>query len=137
MSDEQAGYRAFPKNINSPWKVETISKEEFSKADKVQMDKAKSACAGHKETVVWYSESLRSYVVEVIFDAKPTIYALSLCTFTPSFGMDIIDGQFAQDVEEYILFKELGYFSERLKIFEGKDSVEIEKYFRARGIFKD
>lgn len=137
MSEEIKGYRFFPEFISNPSKAKFVSEGEFKKIDKIKMQEAVSLCIGHKKTTVWYSETARTYIMEIEFNDKPTVYIFSICTITPNpaIGMDRVDGEFAQDVEEYILSKELNFASLRLKIFEGKDMVEIDEYFKARGLF--
>lgn len=60
----------------------------------------------------------------------------SICTFTPSLGMDRIDGEFAQDAEEYILEKTLNRETNRLNVFENKNEISIQTYLERRGIIK-
>ena len=138
MSEQKLGYRAFPKYISNPYKAKIISEGEFNKLDKIKMKEAASICDGHKKTIVWYSETALTYILEIQFNDKPTIYAFSICTFTPNaaIGMDRVDGEFAQDVEEYIISKELNFVFSRLNIFEGKDKVDIGEYFKKRGLFQ-
>ncbi len=51
-------------------------------------------------------------------------------------GMDSIDGSFAEDIEAYFLKQKLDYKAERLAIFSGKESVDINDYLKARGFTK-
>ena len=89
-------------------------------------------CEGHLGTEVWYAGTL-GYVLKVKLKDKADVHVMSICTFTPTFGMDAIDGSFAQDVEEYILFQELGRPSDRIAIFESKGKAEITEYLNSRG----
>ena len=132
MNNEE-GYRAFPSEIINPKKVEYISKEDFDKISKQQMQEAPSVCAGHKGTTIWYIEN-EGFIIQVQFDNKPDVYAPSICTVTPTFGMDMIDGMFAQDIEECILYRELGRPTDRLDIFNEEDSVSMDTYLRDRGV---
>jgi hypothetical protein len=129
------GYRAFPPEILHPSQAEVFSEEAFSKLGAQKMQEAPAACPGHLGTTVWYVER-RGYVVELRIRGRPSIFISSICTFTPSHGMDMIDGLFAQDVEEYVLNKELGLTSARLDIFQDRSSVPVEEYLRARGVIK-
>jgi hypothetical protein len=60
------------------------------------MEQAPSVVAGHKGSKIWYVEK-KGYIIEVMFDDFSTEYAWSICTFTPTMGMDSIDGAFAED----------------------------------------
>lgn len=133
----KAGYRAFPKYLKSPAQSKRLSEQEFNNiSDKKFMSEVKGACDGHKKTIVYFSKSVRTYILEIQFDSKPTIYVLSLCTFTPTMGMDMIDGEFAQDAEEYVLSKELGMRSKRLEIYGDKNEIETNDYLTKRGYLK-
>lgn len=135
MSEPQKIYRAFPPEIQNPAKAKTINKLQFKFLKTVKMQEAPSVCKGHEGTVIWYVDK-KGYFLEIKFTGHSTVYAKSICTFTPTFGMDQIDGAFAEDIEAYYLNKNLQFKSERLKIFEGKDSVKIETYLIDRGFMK-
>ncbi len=137
MSEEKQGYRAFPPQIEHPSQARRISEVEFKAIDKVKMQEAPSITPGHKKTIVWYSSSKRTYLIEIQLDNKPNIYAYSLCTATPTHGMDKIDGEFAQDIEVYLLFQALAVPSERLSIVNGKISIDTKDYLKARGYIKE
>jgi len=132
MGETKTGYRALPPKIDNPSKAEIITESAFTNMKARKMQEASAVCPGHRGTTVWYAET-NGYVIQIKLDAKKDIYARSICTFTPTMGMDKIDGAFAEDVEEYQLQKELGFKSSRLAIFEGKEAVAIEDYLRARG----
>jgi hypothetical protein len=72
--------------------------------------------------------------VQIRLEGTPDAFIFSLCTFTPTFGMDQIDGLLAQDIEAYVLNNEFGFETSRLEIFAGRDSVPTEEYFRDRGL---
>ena len=135
MSETQYGYRAFPTEIANPAHATYLTQDEFDGIEKQKLQKAPSACPGHAETVVWYAGQ-RGYVIQVRFEDKTDVFATSVCTFTPTFGMDRIDGLFAQDVEEFILQRELGLATERLNVFRDRPSIPTEEYLRDRGLIK-
>lgn len=62
------------------------------------------------------------------------VYKHSICTFTPTFGMDRIDGEFAQDVEEFVLNEVLDFQSHRMELFQIASEIPVGLYLRARGI---
>jgi hypothetical protein len=135
MEEIKTGYRALPPVIENPSKAETINKLHFKLLKLTKMQEAPSLCAGHSGTIVWYAKK-KGYILEINFNNHPTIYVNSICTFTPTMGMDSIDGAFAQDIEEYYIQKNLGLQPERLEIFKGKESIEIMEYLRNRGFIK-
>jgi hypothetical protein len=135
MAEPKTGFRAFPPFIDHPKKAEHLTQAAFTNLNSTKMQDAPSSCPGHIGTTVWYSGT-NGYVIQVKLEGKPDVYARSICTFTPTLGMDRIDGEFAQDVEEYLLQKQLGFKSTRLVIFDGKESLPIEEYLRERGFIK-
>lgn len=135
MAQSKTGFRAFPPTIENPRKAEILTHAAFTNLLTTKMQDAPSSCPGHKGTTVWYAGT-NGYVIQVKFEGKPDIFARSVCTFTPTFGMDRIDGEFAQDVEEYLLQRELGLKTTRLEVFRNKETIPVEDYLRARGVIK-
>jgi hypothetical protein len=133
MTEQKTGYRAFPPEIESPVKAARLSIKEFEAIQKVKMEGAPALCSGHKSTLIWYSEVARTYIVHVSFDKKPDTYAQSICTFTPTMGMDQFDACFAQDIEDQLIKESLGIDSPRLQIFKERNSVPIMEYLQSRG----
>ena len=88
-----------------PINTELLTVEEFNSLEKIKMQLVPSLCKGHKETVIWYGEK-SGYILEIKLLSK-TIYAKSICTFTPTFGIDKIDAQLIENTEKTILSKEL------------------------------
>jgi hypothetical protein len=126
-------YRDFPAVIKSPITNQVISRDEFENLENCKMQEAPSVCPGHKSTTIWYAGK-EGYLVQVAFDEKPDVYVKTVCTVIPQFGMDSFDGMLAQDAEEYVLHNELGYETERLKVFTDCDEVGIQTYLKSRGI---
>ena len=135
MTDTSTGYRAFPETIIHPSHARRFSAEEFASLQKVKLQDAPPACAGHGGTSIWYVEQT-GYIVEIRFDSRQPVYIHSLCTFTPTMGMDKIDGEFAQDAEEYILHESLGFPTERLVVYGDSPAVPTADYLRRRGIIR-
>lgn len=100
--------QSFSKSVTPPSNFRRFTQKEFDSLEKTKMQEAGSLCPGHKGTTIWYIDD-RSYIVEVQFDVYPSVYAQSLCSFTPTFGMDSTDGALAQGVEELILHEVLGF----------------------------
>jgi hypothetical protein len=132
---KRTGYRAFPQSIIHPSRAHRYAREEFAAVQKTRMQDAPSVCPGHAGTTVWYVER-QGYIVEVRFDSHSPVYIHSICTFTPTFGMDRIDGEFAQDVEEFVLQEVLGFQSKRLSTFDPASDIPVDKYLRAKGFTK-
>ncbi len=128
-----SGYRSFPESLDHPSQSEQFSEEAFLKLKAEKMEEAPSACAGHSGTVIWYVAN-RCYVVQVKISGKYSVFLSSLCTFTPTAGMDQVDGLFAQDVEEYVLQKELGFPTKRLGVYKDRPSMPMDEYLRNRGV---
>ena len=132
----KTGYRALPPFISHPQKSKIYTRDEFEKIKTVKMQEAPSLIIGHKKTIVWYAFEL-GYIIEVQFDDGKIFYIQSICTFTPTMGMDRIDGLFAEDAEEYIISTHLNFNSQRLCIFNGGDEINIEIYLQSHGFMED
>jgi hypothetical protein len=131
-NDLSTGYRAFPETISNPSQARRYSGEEFDSLPRVKLQDAPPLCTGHAGTAVWYVEQT-GYIVEIRFDSRPPVYIHSICTFTPTMGMDQIDGEFAQDAEAYVLSELLGFPSKRLAVYGNSAQVHIADYLRERG----
>ena len=68
---------------------------------------APASCPGHESTSGLvcrrHARSERFYVIEIRFSQHPPVHIQSICTFTPTMGMDRVDGELAQDAEELVL----------------------------------
>jgi len=89
-------------------------------------------CEGHAGTDVWFCDP--GYIVHVRLEEGDDVFIESISTFTPTMGMDAIDGQFAQDAEDWVLWQALGRPSARLDVYGQHDQVPIEAYLQARGL---
>ena len=130
-----AAYRAFPKYILHPKEYPHLSSQVFENTVKKKMESANSVCPGHDKTVVYLVEDAarRYYIVEVRL-TKGTYYTKTPCTFTPTFGMDSIDGGFAQDAEEWIIEQHLQLKSSRLMhLFAGQSKISATEYLARVG----
>ena len=135
MKKPSAGYRAFPWSIAHPSRARRFSSEEFATISKKKLQDSPSVCTGHAGTTVWYEEQL-GYIIEIRFEFHPSVYIQSLSTVTPTFGMDMIDGEFAQDAEEYVLHEVLGYQGQRVSVFTADADIPTDQYLRMRGYIK-
>ncbi len=100
------------------------------------MQNAQGICTGHKETIIYFvdSDENRRYIVEVIL-IKGHYFIETPCSWTPSFGMDTLDGNLAQDGEEWILVQELNYESKRLPVlFGNRDKTHFNDYLKLVGL---
>ena len=130
----KTAYRAFPKTFPHPAKAKRFTAEEFAALSKQKLQAAPSACQGHEGTTIWHSDKF--YVVEVCFTSHPPIYVQSICSFTPTMGMDMIDGALAQDIEEFILYEVLGRPTHRLDGFQPSEDIPTLAYLQSRGFAK-
>ena len=130
----QTGYRALPKSIKCPCCDQYISSDEFESIDsKILMQEAPSCHEGHLSTEVWYAES-RGYILKILFSDGAIKFILSMCTFTPTMGMDSIDGLFASDAEEFAIQDYLGVRSPRMDIFKNNIEIATDVYLSNYGV---
>jgi hypothetical protein len=133
------GYRAFPEMFPHPARARRFTAEEFAAKQKQKMQAAPSVCAGHESTTIWYvagTPAERFYIVEIRFSAHPPVYIQSICTFTPTMGMDRVDGELAQDAEEIVMQEVLGRQTRRLEAFPPSADIPSTPYLRNRGFAK-
>ena len=128
------GFRSFPTTLTHPAKAKRFSAEDFAALPKQKLQTAPSTCPGHDSTTIWYSD--RFYIVEIRFTSHPTIYIQSACTFTPTMGMDMIDGALAQDAEEFILQEVLGRKTNGLEAFPPTADITTMVYLQSKGFTK-
>ncbi len=111
-ASSKEGYRALPSKISHPISAKKYTKLEVADIDKIEMQIVGSTTKGHKKTTVWYSPKiLKSYLLQIEFTSHPTVYVQSITTYTPTLGMDKIDGAFAEDVEAQVIYDVLGYMA--------------------------
>jgi len=127
------GYRAFPAEVAHPSRATFITPEQFAAMKMEKIQEAPSLWQGHRRTIIWYSDK-DGYVVQIQLTGRPDIFVRSACTFTPKMGMDMFDGMLAQDIEEYVLLKELGRPTTRLDVFNNQPAIGIRDYLHARGM---
>ena len=133
MSQSTTGHRAFPERFPHPARAKRFTPEEFSALEKQRMQSVAGCCKGHESTTIWYAD--RCYIVEVRFAAHPPVYIQSICTFTPTMGMDMIDGNLAQDAEEFVLQQVLARPTQRL-MHHGLSGIPAMDYLKLHGFAK-
>ncbi len=132
MSEEKSFFRIIPLTIKRPSIDQIISREDFDKLEKQKVQSAPPAFKGHAGTTIWYSPKF--FIVQVSLENQPDVYAKSVCTFEPKFGMDRIDGIFAQDIEELIFGEKIGFKTKRLDVFGINNEVDAFTYLTANGL---
>jgi hypothetical protein len=135
MSAQKTGHRAFPKIFPHPARARRFTADEFEAISKTKLQAAPSSCPGHESTTVWHAEAF-GYIIEIRFTKHSPIYIQSICTFTPTMGMDRIDGELAQDAEEFILHEVLGFNTTRLNAFSPSTDIPAMEYLRSKGFIK-
>jgi hypothetical protein len=129
------GHRAFPKFPN-PRSFRRIAHAEFELLQKSEMDRTPGIVPGHRDTVVWYvpRDEGGYFVLQVDFDERPSVFIEGLCTFTPTAGVDMVDGMLLEDAEALVLNEQLGYASSRLDVYGSASDVDPLEYLRSRGL---
>lgn len=127
-------YRSFPAIVAHPRCAEEVSAEEFAQVEKLQIQDAPSIYPGHLKTVIWYIKSELQYIIQVQLEGRADVLQRSICTYTPTLGMDSFDGLLAEDIEAFVLHKFLGFPAERIAVFGDTDDISIELYLAAHGL---
>ena len=138
--DGKTGYRDMPAQIMHPRFAPQLTSQAFDALVKQKIISTPKFAKGHAGTDVWYSGSHPDhfYVLQIKFEKRlftktPDLYYRSMCTFIPTFGVDVFDGWFCCDIEEFVLLKTLKRPTDRLNIFGEKDSVPLEAYLKFHG----
>ncbi|MBS1560230.1 MAG: hypothetical protein JSS89_01360 [Bacteroidetes bacterium] len=129
------GYRAFPEYFTHPRLNKQLTEDEFKSLQTSLMQVADSLCPSHIQTKVHYvaSGEHRGYIVEVIL-VSGVFFIETPCTFTPTMGMDGVDGNLAQDAENWIIAEDLGQTSARVRsIFGSNDRIRSSEYLKLFG----
>ncbi|HRH59749.1 MAG TPA: hypothetical protein PL045_04220 [Chitinophagaceae bacterium] len=135
----QKAYRSFPEFFDHPSHYRQLTSDEFAIIKKHKMQKADGTCLGHKATTIYFIEDNQKYLVEIETD-KEKYYVETPCTFKPdySIGIDMVDGNLAEDAEAWILNQQLGQKSERLEaIFGDKDKIYFNDYLKMVGLLHE
>ena len=128
----QEGYRALPAEVYHPKTYRIYSSDEFKNLKKEKIEGAPSLIEGHTRTIIWYAHE-SGYILQIDLIDHESVFINTPCTFTPTMGMDNIDGLFAQDAEEYILSCKLDYKTERLTVFSSDDKIDVRSYLSIHG----
>jgi hypothetical protein len=135
MTERKRGYRALPPGVERPSAAALVGLDEFQAAEKTLMESVAGSVAGHTRTEVWYvAPPSGHYLLRLTFDRHPDAFARSICTYTPSLGMDRIDGCFAEDVEAYVVERVLGVHHPRLDVFGQNGTIEMRQYLKVHGM---
>ncbi len=132
MSQDATGYRALPEMVDHPSVARQLTEQEVAAMNTVEMESAPPQCDGHLGTAILHFEG--GYIVHVRLQNHPDVRVVIPCTVTPKVGMDMIDGMFAQDAEEFVLQQFLGQPTDRLAVFGPHTQVPIRTYLQSRGI---
>jgi hypothetical protein len=128
------GYRAFPKFPN-PRSLRRLGFEEFETLQKTEMQRSPGIVTGHRGSTVWYVPRGEGgyFVLQVEFDDQLPSLVETICTFTPTWGIDAVDGMLIEDAEHLALNEKLGFASSRLDVYGSAPEVDPIEYLRARG----
>ncbi len=124
--------RDFPPYFLHPSLNEQLTQSEFDALSTRRLEEQRGICPGHKLTVthVTDGEKERRYIVEVVLE-KGRFFIEAPCTFTPSMGLDVLDGNLVNDAEEWILVQELKLRPRRLRhIFGHEHRLPYKDYIR-------
>ena len=132
MSEDATGYRALPEMVDHPSVARQLTEQEVAAIGAVEMESAPSQCEGHLGTTILHFNG--GYVVRVRLKDHSDVFVVTPCTVTPTFGMDMIDGMFAQDAEEFVLEQCLGQPTDLLAVFGSDTQVAITTHLQSRGM---
>lgn len=131
MSESKTFYKVVPKHVQNPKNYEQMNREEFDRIRKTKIEVGAPLCEGHLGTIIWLCD--KGYIIQIGVKDSDDSFILTPCTHNPIFGMDSLDGSFAQDAEEYILKNEFGYCTSRLEIFKELEGLDPVDYIKLRG----
>jgi hypothetical protein len=127
-------YRAFPRFPN-PRSLRRLAPGEFEPLQKTETQRSPGIAPDHRGSTVWYvpRDEGGYFVLQVDFDGRPSVLVETICTFTPTWGIDAVDGMLIEDAEHMVLGEQLGFASSRLDVYGSASEVDPIQYLRARG----
>ena len=128
------GYRAFPKFPN-PRFLRRLAPEEFEALQKAEMQRSPGIVPGHRGSTVWYVQRGEGgyFILQIELEDHPPVLVETICTFTPTWGVDSIDGMLIEDAEHLVLSEKLGIATSRLDVYGIASEVDPIEYLRTRG----
>jgi hypothetical protein len=127
------GYRAFPK-FQNPRSLRRLAPEELEPLEKTEMQRSPGIVPGHSGSTVWYVRRGEGgyFVLQVELDGQPPVLVETICTFTPTWGIDAVDGMLIEDAEHLVLNEKLGVATSRLDVYGSAADVDPVAYLRTR-----
>jgi hypothetical protein len=100
------------------------------------MQRSASIVSGHRGSIVWYLPRGEGgyFVLQVDFEDRPSVLMEAICTFTPTWGIDSIDGMLIEDAEHLVLSESLGFNTPRLDVYGSALELNPIAYLTARGV---
>lgn len=129
------GYRSFPRFPN-PKSLRRLSREEFDSLQKSELQRSAGIATGHTGSVVWYIARGEGgyFVLQVDLECRPAVFVETICTVTPTWGIDAVDGMLIEDAEHLVLREALGVATVRLDVYGEAAEVDPIEYLRTRGV---
>ena len=115
-----------------------LSPQEFEGLNKNDLHTGSSLCAGHVGSTLWSASSGEAleYIVQVKLEDRPDVHVVTPCSYTPTWGVDVVDGCLAEDAEHFVLHEQLGFGTNRLTVFANSDDVDPMVYLKERGFLR-
>lgn len=142
MPDDRILHRRLPATIERPNpETQQIERTAFDRETKRKVISSRGMFKGHSGTDLWYMRERPDhyYVLHIklgygFLRKGRDIFARSICTWTPSQGIDAFDQCLAMDIEDAVLLKELQRPAPRLDIFGQRSELKLIDYMIARGL---
>lgn len=142
LPDGRVTKRFLPTPITRPDPAaQHIDRAEFERETRRKIFTGQSLIRGHNNTTLWYMRQRPDhyYVLHIklgygLLKRGRDILVKSLCTWTPSQGIDALDNCLVQDIEDAVLLQELQRPAPRLDIFNESESLDVIGYMTLRGL---
>lgn len=142
MPDTRILHRRLPAVIEQPDPAaQRIEPAEFDRETKRKLNRNRGLAKGHSGTDLWYMRERPDhyYVLHIklgysLLRKGRDIFVRSICTWTPSQGIDAFDLCLVSDIEEAVLLDEINRPAPRLAVFNGKPQLGILDYMIVRGL---
>lgn len=142
LPDNRVLYRLMPAVVEKPDPAKLrLERAAFEREPRQKLIGTPGLMNGHRGTDLWYMRQRPDhyYVLHIrldggLFRRGRDIFARSICTWTPSQGIDAFDQCLAIDIEDAVLLGELNRPAPRLAIFDDKPAMSVIDYMIARGL---
>ncbi len=144
MPDGRILHRLMPAVVEKPDPAkQRIERAAFDRETRQKLASIPGLMKGHAGTDLWYMRQRPDhyYVLHIRLEGGllrrgRDIFVRSICTWTPSLGIDAFDQCLVIDIEDAVLLDEINRPAPRLAIFDENPTMSVIDYMIGRGLLE-